>query len=258
MASSSTAAGAEWWLLDSPDVSPSMTMALDRTLLSQAIAAVEPAPTVRLYRWQRPTLSVGAHTELPQGVAERCASAGVAVVRRPTGGGCVLHDGDLTYSVVAPDAGRGVLEAYRWVAEALIAGLDRLGIVAAIADRGTPGRPLNCFQVPTGADLAVGGRKLCGSAQLRRGGWFLQHGSIPIVDLRSRTAQLLASPPDDRSTFLECVKPGTTWEDLAKAIVEGFTVTWGSPPRLRPIDPELWHHCVEEHAGEQVSHAFVA
>lgn len=231
----STAEGAAgWWLLQAPAVSPAMNMALDRALLDRAIGTGSLLPTLRLYRWEPATLSTGAHTELPPEVADRCAAAGVALVRRPTGGGCVLHDGDLTYSVVAPDGGAGVLDAYRWVAGGLIAGLARLGIAAEIAERGPSGRALNCFQVPTGADLAVAGRKLCGSAQLRRGGWFLQHGSIPLGDVRARTAQLLGGEPDDRSTYLEGVKPGTTWEDLAGAIVEGFTTAWGSPPSRPP------------------------
>ncbi|MGH2719863.1 MAG: lipoate--protein ligase family protein [Actinomycetota bacterium] len=269
--SGSPAAG--WWLLEAPTLSPAANMALDHAVLDHAVGgdavgggavldhaidSTEPVAVVRIYRWRPAALSVGAHSELPPGILERCAAAGVAVVRRPTGGGCVLHDADLTYSVVAPDGGRGVLEAYRWVAAGLIAGLGRLGIAAAIAEHGPAGRPLNCFQVPTGADLAVAGRKLCGSAQLRRGWWFLQHGSIPVSDVRARTAELLGSPPDDRSTFLECVKPGTTWEDLAAAIVEGFAAAWGSSPRRRQVDPEEWHLCKEERATVQANHAVVA
>lgn len=247
-----------WWLLDAPAVVPAINMALDRAVLARAIAGGTGFPVVRLYRWHPPTLSVGAHTDLPAEVGDRCAAAGVAVVHRPTGGGCVLHDGDLTYSVVAPDRGRGVLDAYRWVAGGLIAGLGRLGITAEIAEHAPAGRPLNCFQAPTGADLAVASRKLCGSAQLRRGGWFLQHGSIPIGDVRARTAELLGGPADDRSTFLESVKPGTTWEDLASAIVEGFAAAWGSMPSRREVAPEEWHHCEVEHAGVQPKRIFVA
>ena len=258
MAGSTAEGAAGWWLLQAPTVAPAMNMALDLALLARAIGTGSPSPVLRLYRWEPATLSVGAHTDLPAQVAERCAAAGVALVRRPTGGGCVLHDGDLTYSVVAPDGGRGVLDAYRWVAGGLLAGLARLGIAGEIAEHGPAGRVLNCFQAPTGADLAVAGAKLCGSAQLRRGGWFLQHGSIPLGDVRALTAGLLGGQTDERSTCLEGVKPGTTWEDLANAIVEGFATAWGSPPRRRQVDPEEWHHCVAEHTGVQPNHAFVA
>ena len=218
---------------------PAFNMAVDRALLAAALAGQQPEPVVRIYRWQSPTLTVGAKMDVPDAVHRRCAEAGVAVVRRPTGGGCVLHDGDLTYSVVAPEQGRSVLEAYRWVAQGLIAGLGRLGIAAAVAEHPAIGRPLNCFQAATGADVAVGGRKLCGSAQVRRGGRFLQHGSIPIADVRARTAALLGGMPDERSTCLDQVKPGTTWEDLAEALVQGFAEAWGSSPRERALEPAV-------------------
>lgn len=213
-------------------------MALDGAVLATSIARHRPEAIVRVYAWARPALSIGVHTNLPEAVEARCRAAGVAVVRRPTGGGCVLHDGDVTYSVVAPDGGRSVREAYGWVAHALSAGLATLGIDARVADHEGAGRPLDCFAVPTGADLAVAGRKICGSAQVRRGGWFLQHGSIPIADQRTRTAELLGSMPDERSTCLDHVRPGAAWEDLARALVDGFAAVWGSPATVRPPEPE--------------------
>lgn len=227
-------------------------MVLDQGMLAWAIEARSPDPAVRIYAWDPPTLSVGAKIELPAGVADRCDSLGIAVVRRATGGGCVLHDGDLTYCVVAPDEGRSVLDAYAWVARCLIAGLAELGVPAAVAVHGETGRPLDCFQAATGADLCTGGRKICGSAQVRRRGWFLQHGSIPLDDRRSRVAYLLTGrsegapeagrPEDDaqpdRSTWLHRVKPSATWEDLAAAMVAGFTTVWGTPPVRRPPRPQ--------------------
>jgi lipoate-protein ligase A len=160
-------------------------------------------------------------------------------VQRATGGGCVLHDRDVTYSVVAPVAGRSVLEAYRWVAGGLIAGLGLLGIEATVAEhqgdsRGV-GRPLDCFAVATGADLEVAGRKICGSAQLRRRGWFLQHGSLPIVDIREKMATLLGGSADRTSTCVEESRPGTTWSETASALIAGFALAWGAEPcRRRP------------------------
>src|ERR1700716_439918 len=154
---------------------------------------------------------------------------------RATGGGCVLHDRDLTYSVVAPEAGRSVLEAYRWVAGGLVAGLRLLGIEAAGAQQPATRRPLDCFAVATGADLEVEGRKICGSAQVRRQGWFLQHGSLPTVDIRPGTASLLGDSVDRTSTFLQQSRPGTTWDEAASALIAGFAAAWGAEPcRRRP------------------------
>ena len=239
--------GRPWWLVEAGQVTAAANMALDVGLLARAIDARQAAPLVRLYRWSPPCLSVGSKMAVPAGVLSRCRARGVVVVRRSTGGGCVLHEDDLTYSVVAPDGGRGVLEAYRWVAEALIAGLAELGIQASIAEHagaGVRARPLDCFAAPTGADLSVGGRKLCGSAQLRRQGWFLQHGSIPLTDTSSRRAELLGEdtvhPAGDGSTWLERVKPGATWEDLASALVAGFTTAWGSSPGRRGPEASEW------------------
>lgn len=219
---------------------PEATMALDAAVLAASLARQRAEAVVRVYAWARPTLSIGAHTELPEAVGDRCRAASVAVVRRPTGGGCVLHDGDVTYSVVAPDGGRSVREAYGWIAGALAAGLATLGIDAGVADHAGTGRPLDCFAVPTGADLAVAGRKICGSAQVRRGGWLLQHGSLPIADQRARTARLLGSMPDERSTCLDQVRPGTTWEELARAVAAGFAVVWGEPAAVRPPERDEW------------------
>ena len=214
-------------------------MALDESVLNHAIARHEAKPLVRLYSWVPPALTVGATLQLPEDSRQRCDDEGVAVVKRATGGGCVLHDGDLTYSVVAPQDGRGVLEAYRWVARGLIAGFGVLGVEAEVAEHPTRGRPLDCFQSATGADLEVQGSKICGSAQVRREGWFLQHGSIPFPDVRERTARLLGGSVDRSSTCLDRVRPGTTWEELAEALVAGFSAAWGTPPEL--ADPVALH-----------------
>ena len=147
--------------------------------------------------------------------------------------------------LVAPEAGRSVLEIYRWVAAGLIAGLRLLGIEASVAEhpRGdgpATERPMDCFAVATGADLDVEGRKICGSAQVRRKGWFLQHGSLPIVDIRAKTASLLGDSVDRRSTCLQRLRPGTTWNEAASALIAGFAAAWGVEPRRRRPERSEW------------------
>jgi lipoate-protein ligase A len=228
-------------------------MALDLGVLAASIAGHRHEPVVRVYGWDPPALSVGAKVELPDDVRQRCAQAGVQIVRRATGGGCVLHDRDVTYSVVAPEAGRSVLEAYRWVAACLTAGLGLLGIEASVAEHPALGLPLDCFAVATGADLEVGGRKICGSAQVRRRGWFLQHGSIPISDIRANTARLLGGSVDQTSTCLDRSRPGTTWNQAASALIAGFAMEWGAEPVRRPPDSGEWGDGreAEQHWGAQ-------
>jgi hypothetical protein len=163
-----------------------------------------------------------------------------------TGGSAVLHRDDLTYSVVAPLRGRAVIDAYTWVAQGLIAGLAILGIPARVVEhraaggpRGRPGATQAgsgaCFSSLVGADLEVGDRKICGSAQVRRRGWFLQHGSIPITDVRDATADLLGGP-QGRWACLDELSPGTGWDGLADALVEGFSRMWGPYREVEDFD----------------------
>lgn len=235
----------EWMLVEAGEAGSRVPMAVDEALLEAAIARGDDVAAVRFYRWAVPSLSAGAKQDVPRSVLERCAAAGVEVVRRPTGGGAVLHRGDLTYAVVAPDRGLGVLGIYRWVAEGLVAGFAVLGIDAAVVERrdGGGGRALSCFAVPTGADLEVGGRKVCGSAQVRRGGWFLQHGSIPVEEVQPETAVLLglggAAGDSTSSTCSTCVRaerPGSTWDEVAAALDAGFREAWGEPRGRRRLD----------------------
>lgn len=215
-------------------------MALDSALLAWGIRTQPQRAVLRLYRWARPTLSLGVHQRVSDELMARCAERGVDVVRRPTGGTAVLHGDDLTYSVVAPTGGRGVLEAYAWVAEGLIAGFALLGIRAEAGGSrsGAHGAaPLDarsaCFATTAGADLKVEGSKVCGSAQVRRSGWFLQHGSIPIGDGRRLTRDLLLHPGRNDSTCIDLLRPGTSPGDLAGALIEGFERCWGASDEVK-------------------------
>lgn len=212
-------------------------MRVDAALLDHAIGVSHSRAVLRLYRWSGPVLSIGAHQRLSAGMVARCAARGVEVVRRPTGGTAVLHGDDLTYSVVTHAGGRGVLEAYRWVAGGLIAGLARLGIQAQVGARRpnlAPPGPADaladhsaCFATTVGADLRVGEAKICGSAQLRRSGYLLQHGSIPLADSRPLTRELLHHPGSNNSACLDELSPGITWEEVAVCLVAGFEQVWG-------------------------------
>jgi lipoate-protein ligase A len=204
-------------------------MAVDELLLERAIKTAHPDPIVRIYRWARPALSIGRHQRLSDESAARCLAMGVEVARRPTGGTAVLHLDDVTYSVVAPHGSLGVLEVYRWVARGLIAAMARLGLEAEVAEHAQRSRAsAACFAASVGADLEVRGSKLCGSAQVRRKGWFLQHGSIPVSPTRAATHQLL-EPSDDLSpwTCLCELRPSTTWDEVETCLTQGFSDVWG-------------------------------
>lgn len=210
-------------------------MAADEALLASVADGAPPA--LRLYRWQPPALSLG-HFQAEDDVDRAaCARLGVEVVRRPTGGQGLLHGGDLTYAVVMPrptGAAGGVDAVYGLLAGAIIAGLRRLGVDAAVARHDGPAGPV-CFAGQQGADLRVGERKLCGSAQVRRGGALLQHGSILLTRLPFDETDLFVPRPGAPAVRRADLRAATvTLEELGAptdprvvgaALVEGFADT---------------------------------
>lgn len=156
------------------------------------------APVLRFYRWSPPALSLGRFQPETDVDIDACRARGVEVVRRPTGGRALLHGADLTYAIAMrrPAGAAGHVNAlYRTIASGLIAGLARLGMEAEIGgDRGSAGPA--CFAAAQGADLRVGERKLCGSAQVQRGAVVLQHGSVLLDRLPFDELDLLAGAPD--------------------------------------------------------------
>lgn len=210
-------------------------MAADEAMLSSVAAGA--SPTLRLYRWAPPALSLGRFQPDDDVDRAACARFGVEVVRRPTGGQGLLHGGDLTYAVAMPrpaGAAGGVDAVYGLFAGAIITGLASLGVAAEIARHDGPAGPV-CFAGQQGADLRVGDRKLCGSAQVRRDGAVLQHGSILLTRLPFDETDLFVPRPgapavsrDDlraATVTMEELDAPTTARVVGDALVEGFART---------------------------------
>jgi lipoate-protein ligase A len=168
-------------------------MAIDLALLECAEHQGE--SWLRLYQWDPHCLSFGRHEPATRRYdAERIQTLGLDTVRRPTGGRAVWHGPELTYAVAAPCAVYGspsaaYLEIHRLLEEAL----GDLGVEATRAPHTRP-PPLDagpCFSQPVGGEVLVDGRKVIGSAQLRRGNALLQHGSILLQDEQGQAATLL-------------------------------------------------------------------
>lgn len=158
-------------------------MAIDRWLLQQHRVGAQPS-VLRFYTWASPTISLGYHQHRWSPAWKELSWQGesVQLVRRPTGGRAVLHQGDLTYMVVTSGLSGKRLDAYRKICEFLIQGWRSLGVSLhyGSAGRGYIHNP-SCFGTATGADLVTPeGHKLIGSAQLRQGKVTLQHGSIRL------------------------------------------------------------------------------
>jgi len=175
--------GWQLWVDEQPR--PGWTnMAIDLTLLDRAELNGE--SWLRLYQWHPHCLSFGRHEPATRRYdAERIAAMGLDTVRRPTGGRAVWHGRQLTYAVAAPNRRFGSLQrAYLEIHEMLGAALRDLGASATLAPRARTS-PLDagaCFAQPAGGEVMVSGRKVIGSAQLRRGAALLQHGSVLLED----------------------------------------------------------------------------
>ena len=235
-----------WRLVDDLAVRRDAAEQMDADLACLDEVAAGAAPVLRLYTWAGPALSLGRFQPESDVDRDACRARGVEVVRRPTGGRALLHGADLTYAVALPrpPGAAGHVDAlYRTLAGALIAGLAQLGVTATIgSDRG-PAGPV-CFAAAQGADLRVGDRKLCGSAQVQRGSAVLQHGSVLLDRLPFDELDLLVDPaPVDwtggsgrdaarahrdlraRSVTLRELGADPTPAVVAAAIVAGFAAT---------------------------------
>lgn len=160
-----------------------MQMAIDRWLLEQHQSGKHPS-TLRFYTWSPSAISLGYHQRQYPEYWQNLTWQGhkLDLVRRPTGGRAVLHQGDLTYAVITSGITGNRLQVYEKICEFLIQGWRSLGVELRY---GTEGRGYihnpNCFGTATSADLVLpDGTKIIGSAQLRRGGTILQHGSIRL------------------------------------------------------------------------------
>lgn len=175
--------GAVWRLLRDGAGSAAWNMSVDEALLLEARTD---SPVLRLYGWERPSLSLGYRQD-PEPWLERARALGIDVVRRASGGGAVLHGGDLTYAIVAPRGVAGVPADARgsgaWIRDWLLEALRRAGL-AAVASSGVEraAHAEVCFSASTGTEIDLEGLKLVGSAQRRTRFGFLQHGSIRLHD----------------------------------------------------------------------------
>jgi lipoate-protein ligase A len=178
-----------WRLIIDDDLPGSLNMARDVAVL-EAVSAGDSPPTLRLYGWNPPCLTIGKHQGPDAGDLDFCRREGIDVVRRPTGGRALLHHLELTYSVVAPlgtpPLPTQLQDAYRLLCGVLVQACRDLGIHAKLTGSEVnlrlpnPTSTIPCFEAPAEGELVVEGRKLVGSAMRAHSGCILQHGAILI------------------------------------------------------------------------------
>ncbi|HII1484108.1 TPA: lipoate--protein ligase family protein [Staphylococcus aureus] len=179
-----------WNFINTGSKDPYYNMAMDEALLN-FVSRGEIDPVIRFYTWNPATLSIGYFQRLQKEIdIDKVKEKGFGLVRRQTGGRGVLHDKELTYSVIVPESHPNmpstVTEAYRVISQGLLEGFKNLGFDTYFAVPKTPEEPQKlkqprssvCFDAPSWYELVVEGRKIAGSAQTRQKGVILQHGSI--------------------------------------------------------------------------------
>jgi lipoyl(octanoyl) transferase len=192
-------------LLHSGKAGASFNMAMDETILASRIEGG--IPTLRLYRWEKPSFSVGISSD-PESALDlkKCAADGVSVVRRMTGGGVLFHDDEITYSFACAKEeigeARDVLVSYRDICGFLKLFYELLGLKASFAcqEKGFNHRSLPhymCSASHEKYDLVIGSKKIGGNAQKRARHFVFQHGSIPLsLDWKKMNSYFIEGAPD--------------------------------------------------------------
>lgn len=234
----------QWRLIYDRPTSGARNMAADEAIMG-AVARGEQPPTLRLYDWSAPTLSLGYGQRVTDVDFERLAALNWGVVRRPTGGRAILHTDELTYSIALPEdhpiAAGGIVESYRRISAALMRALAALGVPVSADRRDDKPSSLGpvCFEVPSHYEITFGARKLIGSAQTRRRAGVLQHGTLPLHGDVSRICEALVYPDEaarqaarvvvhERATTLEEALGGriVSWREAAEAVAAAFAETF--------------------------------
>jgi lipoyl(octanoyl) transferase len=227
-------------LLVTEPLDAAANMALDEALLQVRLARAT-RPTLRFFAWAPPAISLGYGQALDERIdLDAARDLGLGLVRRPTGGSAILHEGpdlEVTYSVVAaagdfPGADE-LLSTYRWIGSALVEGLRGLGApveMVPVQPSDPASMPAFCFARTGSHELEVDGKKLVGSAQRRRGNAFLQHGSIMLGAAPDRLRRVFpgeADPLRGMTTLEAVLGRRPSFDDAAAALALGFREAHG-------------------------------
>lgn len=201
-----------------------VNMNIDSELLESSIRDGKKEPIFRLYGWNPPCVSLGRNQNDSFLNREFLKKNNIDVVRRLTGGRALLHDNEITYSFICPisylENGEHVVSSYKEISQILIDKFKKLGIELSFGSE----KPVKtgfdyCMLISTGADLCYQGKKLIGSAQCRKNGYILQHGSILYDYNRTLLEQIFNEPVNtDEITTVKEINPNLTKEEILKVM----------------------------------------
>ena len=243
-----------WRLMNTGALPGALNMAVDQALL-QLHALGQSPPTLRFYQWQPPAVSIGYFQEPEAMNPSLCQSLGVDLIRRPTGGRAVLHQNDLTYSLIAgtrEGIPSSLPKAYQLICEGLLAGFRLIGIEAEFGLEKLTGPPPDiCFLYSSIGDIVCQGKKFVGNAQMWSGSSMLQHGSIILEPQNEAWTNLMGMNPDSKEGFNAELQSRTTsllellgyrieTDRIIDAIGEGLTSILGVNFETGQLSSEEW------------------
>ena len=238
----------EWRLIREESWSGAMNMALDE--IAAETAADGGPRTVRVYRWEPSTLSLGYRQDPDTVDWAFCEREGIDVTRRQTGGGGIYHDeyGDVSYSIVAPKAElpSSLMDSYHLLCTPVLDAFDRMDVPADFAEEELPElyHPA-CYlrELHPAHDVVANGRKISGNAQYRRKDAVIQHGSLTYSVQADRHLSTFANPETTAETFRERVtgvdEESETSRSEAVAAVEVALAEWAAATEGSWTDDEL-------------------
>ena len=267
---------ATWRLINTGVSDGATNMAVDEAIM-RSVAEDRSPPTLRFYGWAPPCVSVGYSQSVRKEVdLDRCRERGYTWVRRPTGGRALLHIDELTYSIVAPQGearvAGDIITSYRRLSLGLVEGLRTLHGGVVQADRmetdGGLEKSAACFDVPSHYEVTAYGRKLVGSAQVRRNGVVLQHGALPLEGDISRLVDVLALPEPDRVALRDklleraialdvVVGRVVPFDEAVEALIRGFGSALNlefTPGELSQYEREAAERLMSRYTGDEWTH----
>ena len=230
----------QWRFICDEPAAGRWNMAVDEAILNE-VSAGQQLPTLRMYGWEPACLSIGISQAVNDADGAAIAAQRWDIVRRPTGGRAILHTDEHTYTLSVPAdhelAKLDIIGSYRKISTALIIALDMLGAHPQSERRAEPAaRKPNavCFETPSHYEITSGGRKLVGSAQMRRKVGLLQHGTLPLFGNVARICDALYYESETErndaktrvrqraATLAEVIGRSVTWDEAAAAVADGF------------------------------------
>ena len=248
----------EWRLIKDGYHTGFMNMAIDEAIMIAHREGLVP-PTIRFYQWSPPAVSLGYFQDLKKEIdVDVCKNLGIDIVRRPTGGKAVLHDKELTYSFIIrenhPLVNNSILETYKKISGGMIRGLSYIGVTAELVPLREKFKSDSllkrekseihhsdfksiCFSVPSQYEVQVEGKKIVGSAQVRKREIVLQHGSLLIELEKDKLFSVFNFPSAqirerfktrfNATSLEEILKRKINFSELSEILPRGFEEEFG-------------------------------